>query len=86
MTKLEEKLKELGYENNVPFSPSPVFQRDFDIYFGVLYLNKEKTKIIGSSLNCFLDICINSQKDINDLQIAFNNLQRDLKILKEVEE
>lgn len=82
MTKLEEKLVELGYEKSFPF-------RTFAKYL------KDKCCVIYITLNCETHEIINSyihnityvitQQDIDNLQQAFNQLQKDLEVFKEYE-
>ena len=77
MTKLEEKLIELGYK------------KDFEYYW-------EKAKWVNNSFIVYqinkklkgrlVDCSISSQQHIDDLQLAFNEMQKDLEILKECEE
>lgn len=77
MTKLEKKLKELGYEYNESF----------------MYYRKEINDHIRINIEVFkgqicdyriLDIkVIRTQKHIDNLQQAFNQLQSDLKELEQ---
>ena len=86
MTKLEEKLIELGYEKR------EVFYQNNDIY---------RTKYIKSVNNVsYIEInvyekytysvineyAITDQSQIDKIQQAFNEMQKDLEILKECEE
>ena len=81
MSKLEEKLQELGYKKDklIPFSYDKRFKKCTAIIIdsggltGVLNL-KYKISVIKT------------QQDIDDLQLAFNEMQNDLEILKECEE
>ena len=77
MTKLEKKLIELGYKRNklIPFE---YFKR---------YKKCTASILINGGLVGFLNLkykisVINSQQDIDDLQQAFNELQKDLEVLK----
>ena len=83
MTKLEEKLIELG------------FHYCFDNAEGYLYSKKHNKKYIFNVLISYTKKHIenydvtnlydfHSQKDIDNLQQAFNEMQRDLEILKGV--
>lgn len=80
MTKLEQKLIELGYELNGEYNYYNVYRKRIssnDLFVEVYH-------------NLSLDYCIDvgyvySQQDINDLQQAFNVMQKDLEILKECE-
>ena len=81
MTKLEEKLKELGYIN--------VFNgrwlKDYDSNKDIFIITDEYHKKIKEYHIKFYSF-IECQKDINELQQAFNVMQRDLAILKECED
>ena len=87
MTKLEEKLIELGYELDDWLSWSftnVVYSKKYERHNIVIYVNKETITI-----KCHRIIPIafyNEQQDINDLQQAFNQLQQDLEVLNEYEE
>lgn len=79
MSKLEEKLQELGYEYNKNF----------------MYYRKEINDHIRINIEVFKgQICdyrildtkvIKTQEHIDNLQQAFNEMQKDLAILKEIE-
>ena len=86
MTKIEEKLIELGYRrshydyNNVTF---------IKIYKNKYNLFVETNGYITCVIMNYVDLdgmAIYNQQDIDNLQQAFNQLQKDLEILKEVEE
>ena len=87
MTKLEQKLIELGYEiylkefNTV----SKLAYKTINKYDIKLRLNKEITKIkaFGVVDEC-IELYINSQEQIDNLQQAFNIMQKDLEILKQL--
>lgn len=72
---LEEKLKTLGYKK-------------YRNYFAKQYNDKVDIQfaVVGSEYNyavrCTL---IETQRDIDDIQIAFNRLKRDLQKLEELE-
>lgn len=80
MTKLEEKLIELGYE------PSCCFKHIYEKFFtdtllikiNILDFNHSRVYVYG--LGAFY-----TQQDIDNLQQAFNQLQNDLEVLKEYE-
>lgn len=79
MTKLYEKLKELGYKPNklIPFE---YFKR---------YKKCTASILISGGLVGFLNLkykisVINTQQDIDDLQQAFNELQKDIEELKKI--
>ena len=83
MTKLEEKLIELGYkleieEDGVIASKSINFNAD--IVIGI-YDNKINSYYVYSYSNH-----IRRQDTIDNLQQAFNEMQKDLAILKEVKD
>ena len=80
MTKLEEKLIELGYELNGEYYNYNVYRKRIsanDLFVEVFH-------------NLSLDYCIDvgyvySQQDIDNLQKAFNEMQKDLEELKNYE-
>lgn len=83
MTKLEQKLIELGYEVDDWLSWSftnVAYSKKYRMHNIVIYVNKETITI-----KCYRIIPIafyNEQQDIDNLQQAFNQLQKDLKVLK----
>ena len=78
MTKLEEKLQELGFQKSLNPSISNVYYKTTTLYiFGVKIDNG---KIIQNEVH-FLVKWI----PFDNLQQAYNEMQRDLKILKECE-
>ena len=88
MTKLEQKLLELGYE----FDHYEVFTRqnaykkligDFDPAIIFIYVNKNTNKI---ATYYAINGIVTSQIHINNLQQAFNEMQKDLEFLKGCEE
>ena len=82
MTKLEKKLVELGYRRH-PYS------------YGLTYIKKVKEHIIHLEFftksleldNAFIELCqtIKTQEVLDNLQQAFNEMQRDLEELKKYE-
>lgn len=87
MTKLEEKLIELGYE----FDHYEVFQRQntYRKFFGdincagiFIYTNKNINKIESYYA---INGVVTSQIHIDTLQQAFNEMQKDLEELKQYE-
>lgn len=91
MTKIEEELMQLGYEYA---SPNGYYSRlkndyvmryekdteeDYQIIIDLDY--KTKTKII----DYYISLSILRPKDMDNLQQAFNQMQRDLEVLKEYE-
>ena len=90
MTKLEEKLIELGYE----IKESMVKDRKFcfkklEDSFITVYTNEKITKVVSeeSYVNC-IDTRFylkDYEKRSNNLQQAYNQLQKDLEVLKKYE-
>lgn len=77
MTKLEDKLIELGYEKN-----RYDYRKDLIIndYFFTLIIDLVNNKVFG----CIGEISsIIYQCQLDGLQQAFNQLQKDLEVLKE---
>ena len=85
MSKLEEKLIELGYDiENTDWTYKQATKAYMDCCI-IIYFNKEK---YGNNITfkCVKPIfSIKSQQDIDNLQQAFNVLQKDLEVLKEYE-
>lgn len=81
MTKLEEKLIELGYKYK-QCGNGKVFHKT--IHYCTLSISvREDNVIVFNGVEHHFDIC--SQTHINLIQQAFNQLQNDLKELKEYE-
>lgn len=81
MTKLEEKLLQLGYEGLfVDITNQFYYKKGFKR----IVLNPTKEKIVYSYLR-LLSIEIDNQKQLTRLQQKFNQLQKDLEVLKNVE-
>ena len=81
MTKLEEKLIELGYqEEYCHIRNHKQFYRFYNENKIVIIIekNKLKRKYIGAT-------SITIQENIDDLQQAFNEMQRDLEVLEKYE-
>lgn len=78
MTKLEEKLLELGYEkSNIP-----------RIYIKRIYCNNIQLTICGNTVlspKIQTNNIVEYQWEIDNLQQAFNELQKDLEELKKYE-
>ena len=79
MTKLKEKLKELGYREHIMV---------FDVYISTKHNCRCKIEILNPETNKIKGgvdplISITKQEQIFDLQLAFNELQKDLKLLKD---
>ncbi len=85
MTKLEEKLIELGYVKNrqMSYEYETYYFRNFDSFIN-LYINVEVDGYITHSYVQAFDTYA-YQEQIDNLQQAFNQLQKDLKELKEYE-
>ena len=87
MTKLEEKLIELGYEEQPKHAHNQrvvlYFKNIYD-YSLAIYYDCKSNKIIDEVVFTNAKI-IRTQQDIDNLQLAFNELQRDLEVLKEYE-
>lgn len=83
MTKLEEKLLELGYAiENTDWTYKQAIKEYMNCSINIQF-NKEK---YGNNITfkCVKPIfSIKSQQDIDNLQQAFNQLQKDLEVLKE---
>ena len=81
MTKLEQKLIELGYEQ-FEFNQYE-YNKEIEKYNCSLAIIVIDDKI--ESFHMFRIISIKSQQDIDNLQLAYNELQKDLEALKEYE-
>lgn len=90
MTKLEEKLVELGYEVQESMREDRKFCfKKLEYSFITIYTNEKITKVFSkeSYVSC-IDTRFylkDYEKRSNDLQLAFNVLQNDLEVLKEYE-
>ena len=85
MTKLEEKLIELGYVKDLKnsYEYETFYFRLFDD-FHTLHINVEIDGYITHSYVKGFDV-VSCQGDIFDWQQAFNQLQQDLEVLKKYE-
>ena len=85
MTKLEEKLIELGYKPYEYFMLIHSFIKIYNDKWNVIIeTGMDKTHVI----ECYVDLdgtAIYTQQDIDNLQQAFDEMQKDLEILKGVE-
>ena len=83
MTKLEEKLIELGYKTYENFMLIHSFIKIYyDKWNLIIETGCDETNVI----ECYVDLdgcAIYTQQDIDNLQQAFNQLQKDLELLKE---
>lgn len=85
MTKLEEKLIELGYEQYVTLKH--LYLKNIDNARILLWLNKSHTNITkDSGVLKNESIYVRKQQDIDNLQQAFNVMQRDLEELKKCQD
>lgn len=82
MTKLEEKLVELGYVQDKLFSNIYKKVENRNIYIMRLNCRNENKLEYGYIENNYY---IQVQQDIDNLQQAFNQLQQDLQVLREYE-
>lgn len=81
MTKLEEKLIELGYNEAFVGNDNNIYYKN---KIKRIVLNSKCEKIVTSYLR-LLSSEIDSEKQIKNIQQAFNQLQDDLEELKEYE-
>ena len=82
MNKLEEMLIELGYRISI-FQNRYIKYYENDNYI-LVQLNSDKDEIKFHHLYC--QSSFDRQEHIDSLQQAFNEMQKDLEILKECEE
>lgn len=86
MTKLEEKLKELGYEcygldgNGYHYSKKVNGNIGLIIYYDKTFSGKFN----GWKVN-YYPVSVETQQDIDNLQQAYNELQKDLEELRKYE-
>lgn len=76
MTKLEEKLIELGYENSYTMRPD-IWEKDSNGFI-IRIFTSDCIKGFVTQLSSF-----KTQKYIDNLQLAFNEMQKDLEVLKD---
>lgn len=81
MTKLEEKLIKLGYERHYTQKPY-IWEKDFNDFI----LKISIAENIKGWVNVDIYLNFRKQKQIDNLQQAYNQLQQDLTILKECEQ
>ena len=82
MTKLEQKLLELGYEFYLIDNGRVIYIKDYHKIRLTIVMSE---KIYGF-INTYKIDRIDYQQDIDNLQQAFNQLQNDLEVLKKYEE
>ena len=81
MTKLEEKLIELGYRQYL--THKNLYLKNIDNARILLWLNNSRLKITkDSGVLKNESIYVRKQEDINALQQAFNEMKKDLEELK----
>ena len=80
MTKLEQKLIELGYQET-PYGSWLKYHNDN----GYFAFEIEKHKKIKGMVRPSMYTWFRTQQDIDNLQLAFNELQKDLEELKKYE-
>lgn len=76
MTKLEQKLIELGYERSYTMRPD-IWEKDSNGFIIRIFTSNGINGFV-TQLSSF-----KTQKYIDNLQLAFNTMQKDLEILKE---
>lgn len=79
MTKLEEKLIELGYDQN--FEYPHIFYKKINGINLNIYTCCEVSRIQDANVYQ-VKVGFSTQQQIDDLQKAFNQLQNDLEVLK----
>ena len=89
MTKIERKLKELGYKRKESFFGNSFYYKPYKSH--LIYIGPPTE--ICSDTECDWDGCIapkysiiRSGEELKDLQIAWNILKSDLKEIKKIEE
>lgn len=84
MTKLEEKLIELGYKQDLTLKH--LYFKNINNTRILLWLNKSRTNITkDSGVLKNESIYVREQQDIDNLQQAVDTMEKDLEILKEYE-
>ena len=90
MTKLEQKLIELGYEKDKQeYSDNVIYKTTFVKYFKYCCIHVEIYNIVNNNYHFCIETFAKAfafQEFIDNLQQAFNTMQNDLEILKECEE
>lgn len=82
MTKLEQKIKELGYGKSIFDHRHIKYNKETDNYI-LIQLSESNNSITFYSFgyqNAFI-----TQQDIDNLQETFNEMQKDLEVLKDYE-
>lgn len=80
MTKLEEKLIDLGYKKLTHNYMTRLtrYKKDFDFSYIHFHIRDNEIDMYGVSPTCDYQ----TQYEVDDLQQAFNQLQKDLEVLK----
>lgn len=82
MSRLEEKLKELGYKYVESIN---CFGKKHSRFISIfIELNKDKSKVNDYDVE-YTTYRFKKQQQIDNLQQAFNEMQKDLEVLKEYE-
>ena len=84
LLRLEQKLIELGYKQDLTYKH--LYLKNIDDARILLWLNNSRSKITkDSGVLKNESIYVRKQEDINALQQAFNEMEKDLEELKNVE-
>ena len=82
MTKLEQKLQELGYEY---IKHNDYFKKQYSRFIYIsIELDKDKLKVNDYGVD-YKTNYLKKQSQIDNLQLAFNVMQKDLEVLKQYE-
>ena len=86
MTKLEEKLIELGYEEcKISHNDLKKYKKEYNDYINIyLYYDLYDKKFTNWKVKPYADI--NDQSVLDDLQQAYNEMEKDLEALRNVED
>lgn len=82
MTKLEEKFIELGYELYYQSADDTVYRKELIIGTFHIIIDTKTKKSIANYID---KIIIRTQQDIDEVQQAFNVMEKDLEELKKYE-
>ena len=83
MIKLEEKLIKLGYKQYEYFMLIHSFVKTYNDKWNLtIETNGDETRVVEGYIDLD-EIAIYTQRDIDDLQKAYNILQQDLKVLED---
>lgn len=85
MTKLEEKLKELGYKQDLTYKH--LYFKNINNTRILLWLNKSRTNITkDSGVLKNESIYVRNQQDIDNLQKSVDTMEKDLEELRKYED